>query len=398
MKYDFTSIVDRSGKDAIAVDFFSRMHPGCPKEGFDLIPMGVADMNFATAPTIVESMKKRLDHPFFGYFSPRQELYDGIIRWQKERNGADVTKDDIAFDNGVLGGVTTALNVYCSKGDNVLVHSPTYIGFSGLLKNNGYNPILSDLKQDENGIYRMDFEDMEEKIVKNKVHAAIFCSPHNPTGRVWEKWELEKFSELCEKYSVMVVSDEIWSDIIMPGYKHIPTQLGSEYLKEHTVACYSPTKTFNLAGFQEGYRVVYNKTLRDRMDKEASLSHYNALNIMSMYAHIGACTDTGMEWVDELCTVLGTNTGMLADYLNSVDGVSVTKPQGTYLLFVDCTGYCERTGVSRDDILQKCYDVGIGLQNGRSFHGPCHVRINTALPTSKIKEVIERFKKYVFTE
>lgn len=398
MKYDFTSIVDRRGKDAIAVDSFLKSHPGVPKEGFDFIPMWVADMNFATAPSIVESMKKRLEHPFFGYFVPRQELLDGIIDWQKTRNGVDIEAENIAFDNGVLGGVTTALNVYCSKGDNVLVHSPTYVGFSGLLKNNGYNPILSELKKDSEGVWRMDFDDMEEKIVKNKVHAAIFCAPHNPTGRVWEQWELEKFSKLCEKYSVEVVSDEIWSDIIMPGYKHIPTQCGSDYLREHTVACYSPTKTFNLAGFQEGYHIIYNKALRDRVAKEASLSHYNALNIMSMYAHIGACSDTGKEWLDELRQVLGTNTGMLADYLNSIDGVEVAKPQGTYLLFVDCSGYCERTGKIIDDLIQSSWEVGIGLQDGRGFHGPCHLRINTAVPTSRIEDAIDRFKKYVFTE
>ena len=398
MKYDFTSVVDRLGKDAMAVDFYSKMHPDCPKEGFDIIPMWVADMNFATAPSIVEAMKNRLDHPFFGYFIVRQELYDGIIRWQKERNGAEITRDNIDFDNGVLGGVTSALNVYCSKGDNILVHSPTYVGFSGLLKNNGYNPILSELKVDENGVWRMDFEDMEEKIVKNKVHAAIFCAPHNPTGRVWEQWELEKFSELCEKYSIYVVSDEIWSDIIMPGYKHIPTQSATPYLREHTVACYSPTKTFNLAGFQESYRVIYSKALKERVAKEASLSHYNAVNIMSMYAHIGACTDTGMEWVDELCQVLGENTSMMADYLNSIDGVWVAKPQGTYLLYVDCSGYCQRTGKTLDELLQKCWEVGVGLQDGRGFHGACHMRINTAVPTSRIEEAIDRLKKYVFTE
>ena len=398
MKYDFTTVVDRTGKDAMAVDLYPKMHPGCPKEGFDVIPMWVADMNFATAPTIVEAMKQRLDHPFFGYFSARQELYDGIIRWQKERNGVDITRDDIAFDNGVLGGVTSALNVFCSKGDHVLVHSPTYVGFSGLMKNNGYDPVLSELKQDEKGVWRMDFDDMEEKIKKNKVHAAIFCSPHNPTGRVWEQWELERFSQLCEKYSVNVVSDEIWSDIIMPGFKHIPTQSATGYLKEHTVACYSPTKTFNLAGFQESYRLVYNQALRDRVAKEASLSHYNALNIMSMYAHIGACTDCGMEWVDELCSVLGHNTSIMTDYLCSVDGLSAEKPQGTYLVFVDCSGYCKRTGKTLDELLERCWDVGVGLQDGRGFHGPCHMRINTALPTSRIEEAIDRLKKHVFTE
>lgn len=398
MKYDFTTVVNRLGKDAMAVDLYSKMHPGCPKEGFDIIPMWVADMNFATAPSIVESMRSRLEHPFFGYFSPREELLEGIIRWQKERNGVDLAKEDIAFDNGVLGGVTSALNVFCSKGDNVLVHSPTYVGFSGLMKNNGYNPVLSELKQDDDGIWRMDFDDMEEKIVKNKVHAAIFCSPHNPTGRVWEQWELEKFSQLCEKHSVYVVSDEIWSDIIMPGYKHIPTQSATEYLRMHTVACYSPTKTFNLAGFQESYRVICDQALKERVAKEASLSHYNALNIMSMYAHIGACTECGMEWVDELCSVLGANTSRLADYLNGVDGLSVQKPQGTYLLFVDCSDYCKRTGKTLDELLDKCWKVGVGLQDGRGFHGECHMRINTALPPSRIEDAIERLKKYVFTE
>ena len=398
MKYDFTTVADRHGKDAMAVDIYSKMHPGCPEEGFDVIPMWVADMNFATAPSVVESMKARLEHPYFGYFAPREEMYEGIIRWQKERNGAEITRDDIEFDNGVLGGVTSALNVYCSKGDNVLVHSPTYIGFSAVLKNNGYNPVLSELKKDDQGIWRMDFEDMETKIRDNRVHAAIFCSPHNPSGRVWEKWELEKFSELCEKYSVYVVSDEIWSDLIMPGYRHIPTQLGSEYLKYHTVACYSPTKTFNLAGFQESYRIIYDQTLRDRVSKEASLSHYNALNIMSMYAQIGAYAETGKEWLEELRTVLGTNTGLLADYLNGVDGVEVSKPQGTYLLYADCGGYCKRTRVSLDELLDRCWKKGVGLQDGRPFHGECHMRINTAVPTSRIEEAVRRLKEYVFTE
>ena len=398
MKFDFTSVVNRLGKDAMAVDLYTSMHPGCPKDEFDIIPMWVADMNFPTAPSVVDSMKTRLDHPFFGYFSPREEVYDGIIRWQKERNGVLLTKDDILFDNGVLGGVTSALNVFCSKGDNVLVHSPTYVGFSGLLKNNGYNAVLSELKADKDGIWRMDIEDMEEKIKKYKVHAVIFCSPHNPTGRVWERWELEEFSKLCEKYSLYVVSDEIWSDIIMPGFKHVPTQTATEYIKEHTVACYSPTKTFNLAGFQESYRVIYNRVLKERVEKEASLSHYNALNIMSMYAQIGAYSDIGMEWTDELCRVLGENTTRMADYLNSVEGISVQKPQGTYLLFVDCSAYCERTGKNLDELLERCWEVGVGLQDGRGFHGKCHMRINTALPPSRIEDAIERMKDHVFID
>lgn len=398
MKYDFTSIVDRHGMDAIAVDQMDSWGPASPKDGYDVIPMWVADMNFATPSCVVESMKKRLEHPFFGYFSPREELYDGIIKWQKQRNGFDVAKENIEFDNGVLGGVTSALNVFCSKGDNVFVLSSTYIGFSGVMSNNGYKPVLSELVKDEQGIWRMDFDDVEAKIRDNHVHAAIFCSPHNPTGRVWEQWELKKFSEICEKYDVWVVSDEIWSDIILPGFRHIPTQAATEYLKYHTVACYSPTKTFSLAGFQESYRVTFNKTLIDRVAKEASLSHYNALNLMSMYAHIGACTEEGMEWTDELCKVLNENVSFMADYLDTVNGLEFSRPQGTYLIYVDCSGYCKRTGKTLDELLTMCWDKGVAVQDGRGFHGKCHIRMNLALPKARIEEAIGRMKQFVFTE
>lgn len=146
------------------------------------------------------------------------------IKWQETRNGVTgLTKACIGYENGVLGGVVSALNVLCSKGDSVLLHSPTYIGFTGTLTNNGYHIVHSQLKKDGGKVWRMDFEDMEKKIVENHIHVCIMCSPHNPTGRVWEKWELEKAMELFKKHDVYVISDEIWSDLILEGYKHIPT-------------------------------------------------------------------------------------------------------------------------------------------------------------------------------
>lgn len=188
--------MDRHGKDAIAVDA-----PGtsggfgiqAPKAGFDLIPMWVADMNFPTVPTIPEMMIERAKHPAYGYFQARKEYYDAIIRWQERRNGVTgLSTEHIGYENGVLGGVISALNVFCSKGDNVLLHSPTYIGFTNSLENNGYHIIHSPLVKDNKNVWRMDFADMEKKIVENNIHAAVFCSPHNPCGRVWEQWELEQ--------------------------------------------------------------------------------------------------------------------------------------------------------------------------------------------------------------
>lgn len=400
MKYDFTSIIDRHGKDAIAVDSLGNGHaPGAPKEGFDAIPMWVADMNFATVPTITQAIMERTQHPAFGYFQPREEYYASIIHWHRTRNGVEGLKPEhIGYANGVLGGVISAMNVLCSKGDNVLVHSPTYVGFTHVLTNNGYNMVHSPLVKDENGIYRMDFADMERRIVENNIHTAILCSPHNPCGRVWERWELEQAMELFKKYDVFVISDEIWSDLILPGHRHIPTQSVSEDAKMRTVAMYAPSKTFNLAGLVGSYRIVYNKWLRDRMDKEASLCHYNEMNVLSMYALIGAYKPQGHEWLDELRTVLAENITFACDYIREhFDGVSVTKPEGTYMLFVDCTGWCEAHGKTIDDVINACHDVGVAIQDGRQFHGPCHLRMNLASPNSRIWEAFDRLARYVFT-
>ena len=399
MKYDFTSVLERKGKDAIALDMVGM--PGspypAPREGFDVIPMWVADMNFPVVPTIQEAMIQRAKHPTFGYFMPRQEYTDAIIKWQKDHNDADVKPENIGYENGVLGGVATALNVLCSKGDNVLVHAPTYVGFTGTLTNNGYHIVHSELKRDEDSIWRMDFEDMEKKIVENKIHAAIFCSPHNPTGRVWEQWEVEKAMELYKKHDVMVVSDEIWSDILLNGHKHVPTQSVSEDAKMRTVALYAPSKTFNLAGLVGSYHVIYNKMLKDRQDKEASLSHYNGMNVMSMYALIGAYQPEGYEWVEELKQTISDNVNFACDYIaEHFEGVSVCKPEGTYMLFIDCAKWLERNNKTMDELMKAGWDVGVVWQDGRAFHGQTHIRLNLALPLSRVQEAFRRLDEYVF--
>ena len=306
MKYDFTSIMDRHGKDAIAVDGLGTgFAPAAPKEGFDAIPMWVADMNFPTVPTIQEAIIERTNHPAFGYFNPTDEYFDSIIRWQAKRNGVQgLTKECIGYENGVLGGVISALNCVCSKGDKILIHSPTYIGFTKSIEAAGYRIVHSPLKLDDQGVWRMDFEDMECKLAQNHIHAAVFCSPHNPCGRVWERDEIERAMDIYRQHDCVVISDEIWSDIILPGHKHIPTQSVSEDARMRTVALYAPSKTFNLAGLVGSYHIIYNETLRDRVCAVSNKTHYNEMNVISMHALIGAYQPQGYEWVDELNQVL----------------------------------------------------------------------------------------------
>jgi cystathionine beta-lyase len=401
MKYDFTSIMDRRGLDATAVDSLGKkpgFAPDLPKEGFDIIPMWVADMNFPTVPTIPEAIIERVKHPAYGYFSPKEEYYDSIIKWHEIRNNVTgLTKECIGYENGVLGGVISALNVFCSKGDNVLLHSPTYIGFTMSVENNGYNIIHTPLIMDENNVWRMDFEDMEKKIIDHKIHATIFCSPHNPCGRVWEKWEIEKAMELYKKHDVMVISDEIWSDIILENKKHIPTQSISEDAKNRTVAVYAPSKTFNLAGLVGSYHIIYNKWIRDRVQKESSLPHYNDMNVLSMHALIGAYKPEGYEWVDELREVITDNVNFACDYIDKhFEGVTVCKPEGTYMLFIDCTEWCRKHNKTIEEVQKAGWDVGVAWQDGRMFHGPCHIRLNLALPLSRVQEAFERMDRYVF--
>ena len=404
MKYDFTSIIDRRGKDALAVENIGHKvwgnEPDAPKEGFDPIPMWVADMNFATCPSVPAAIIERAKHPLYGYFSASDVYYEKIIQWQTERNGfLDLKREYIGYENGVHGCVTSAVQTLTAPGDKVLLHSPTYVGFAADVEYLGRTSVYSPLKKDENGIWRMDYEDMDAKLKANNIHLAIFCSPHNPAGRVWERWELEKAMEVFEANQCFVISDEIWADITYTGHQHIPTLMVNDWAREHTVAVYAPSKSFNLAGLIGSYHIIYNKYLRDRVTAHGDATHYNEMNVLSMHALIGAYSDEGREWVSELLQVLEGNCKYACDHIRQhYDGVDVSMPQGTYMLFLDLTDYCRRTGKTLDQVIKAGWDVGVGWQDGRAFHGPCHIRMNLASPLSRIQEAFDRLDKYVFND
>ena len=400
MRYDFTSTVDRRGMDAIAVDGpgHGGWAPGGPKEGFDVIPMWVADMNFPTCPTIQEAVIERTKHPMFGYFDVRDEYYDSIIRWQSERHGmADLTKKCIGYENGVLGGVVSALNAFACPGDAVLVHSPTYIGFTGSIEGAGYRIVLSPLKKDESGVWRMDYEDMDRKIKENHIHVAVFCNPHNPCGRVWTEEEIRDALEIYRRNEVIVIDDEIRSDIILGNHRHVPTQMVSSDARRRTISLFAPSKTFNLAGLVGSYHIIYDAYLRDRVRSASAKSHYNAMNVLSMHALIGAYRPEGALWVDELCEVLTDNIGYACSFMEEkFKGLHFSRPEGTYMLFIDAEEWCRAHGKTLDELLRAGWDVGVIWQDGRPFHGEFAIRMNFALPRSRIEEAMARLQKYVF--
>lgn len=403
MKYDFTTIWDRVGRDAIAVDGVGKA-PGStyvptePKEGFDLIPMWIADMNFATSPHVVDSIKERLDHPLFGYYPIKDEYYDTIINWQTKRNNfKDLKKEYIGFENGVHGGITSAVQILSEPGDKILLHKPTYNGFVHDVEEIGRHSVYSELKKDEDGIYRMDYEEMDRLIKENNIRLAIFCSPHNPSGRVWEKEELEKAAKVFEENNCYVICDEIWADLVYSGSEHTPFVCLNDWTKERVVGMYAPTKTFNLAGVYGSYHIIYDEELREKITKYGAKTHYNSLHILSMYALLGAYSQESEEWVDELLKVLEENLSYATDFINKeIDGVEVTMPEGTYMLFIDVSSYMDKTGKTLEEVVESGWDYGVAWANGTHYNGPANIRLNLALPLERVKEACVRMKEYIF--
>ena len=397
MKYDFTTVLDRHGRDSEAFDKipFAGVRPD---EGFDVIPMWVADMSFPCAPSVMNAIYKRMEMPNFGYFELPKEYFDCIIDWQSRRNGVEgLRPEHIGYENGVLGGVSSAVQAFSAPGDKILVHSPTYVGFTHTMDDTGRIIIHSELKRDENGIWRMNYEDMDRKLKENNIHLAIFCSPHNPCGRVWERWEIERAMKVYAANDCVVISDEIWSDIIMPGHRHIPTQSVSEDARNRVIAFYAPSKTFSLAGLVGSYHIIYNKYLRDRVVRQSAMTHYNDLNVLSVRALTGAFCREGEEWAEEMISVIDENIGYACKFISeNFPGVSFMRPQGTYMLFLDCGEFCRAKGITITELQHRGIRCGVIWQNGEAFIYPNSIRMNLALPKSRLIEAMDRLKKYVF--
>ena len=396
MKYDFTTVLDRAGHDSLAADvvpFDVR-----PDDGVETIPMWIADMSFPTAPPIMEAMAKRLEMPSFGYFALPDSYFDSIISWHERRNGVTgLLPKHIGYENGVLGGLSAAVQALTAPGEKILVHSPTYVGFTKTMADTGRVLVHSALVRDEDEIWRMDFDDMDAKLKEHNIHLAIVCSPHNPCGRVWERWELERAMEIFAANDCLVISDEIWSDIIMPGHKHIPTQSVSDDARERTIAFYAPSKTFSLAGLVGSYHIIYNNYLRDRIVRQSVGWRYNACNVFSLHALIGAYGAEGEEWADEMCRVIDENHEYACNFVKeNFPGVRVTRPQGTYILYLDCGDWCREHGVSIYELQARGVRAGVIWQNGEDFMMKDTVRMNLALPKSQLEKAMHRLKEKAF--
>lgn len=351
--------------------------------------MWIADMDISVPDFVMDALKARAEYPEFGYFFLGDRYYDSIIHWMESRKGVrGLKKENIIFQNNVLGAVDSALAAFTQPGDRVLVQTPGYHQFKNCILNQEREVCGTLLKQVD-GRFRMDFADMEQKIIQNNIKLAILCSPHNPTGRVWERDELEQFVEICYRHHVIIISDEIHSDLVYGDHKFIATQSISEHAKEITIALNAPSKTFNLAGLSSAYAIVYNPELAEAYQKACSRSHYNATNAMSTEAAIAAY-EHGAQWVDELRAYLVGNMELLCKtFEEKCPAIQAYVAEATYLMWLDFTA----TGLSQEEIKDRCINTaGVIIHDGRTFieGGDKHMRMNIACPRSVVAEAAER--------
>ena len=378
--YDFDKVVNRRNTNSAKWDM----------ETDDILPLWVADMDFEVAPEISKALKKRAEHPIYGYVKMSDEYYDSIINWVKRRHAWDIKKDWIVFSPGIVPGINLIVNALTEPQDKVILQTPVYYPFYGAIENNGCTILKNPLKF-ENGRYEMDFEDLEEKFKDPKVKLMILCSPHNPTGRVWTKDELTKLGELCIKNNVTVISDEIHSDLIYEPNKHTPFASISDNFKNNSVVCISPSKTFNLAGLQISSLIIPDEKLRRKVLKVMERSVPLWPNAFGIEASIAAYNE-GEAWLKELMEYLNGNLEFLEEHINeNMPKIKVIKPVGTYLVWLDFTSLSMTPKELKDFMLK---NAKVWLDDGYIFgeEGNGFERINIACPRSTLKEALVRIK------
>lgn len=386
----FDEVIDRKNTRAIKYDY-------AKKRGVseDALPMWVADMDFRSPPCVNEAISARAQHGIYGYSDATPEYYFAVQNWYRTRYAYDLDVCNIVTSPGVVFALFTAVTALTNEGDTVLIQRPVYYPFSAAINNLGRTLVNSPLVY-SNGRYSMDFDDFEQKITVNNVRLFILCNPHNPVGRVWTKEELIRISEICIAHNVYVISDEIHSDFVYPGYKHTIFASLSPETAERTITCTAPSKTFNLAGLQISNLFITEEKLRKRFLHAMKRTGYSQPNLMGMIACQAAYED-GAPWLDALLLYLQKNIEFARETIkNDFPGVKLIQQEGTYLLWLDFSalGLCEKE--LRVIIEKVC---GLWFDHGTMFgpEGDGFQRINIACPRVILEEAFDRLKRGLYS-
>lgn len=388
MKYDFNKIINRNNTKSLKYDFAKERN--MPE---DLLPLWVADMDFQTSPEIIEALNKAVSHGIYGYSEGKEEYFDAVYNWYNDNFNWQVKKEWLIKTPGVVFAIVLAINALTNEGDSVLIQNPVYYPFTEVIIDNNRKLVNNSLVRNGKK-YEINFEDFEKKIIENNVKLFILCSPHNPVGRVWKKWELEKIGDICLKHNVKIVSDEIHSDFVYPENKHIVFSSLDEKYQNITITCTAPTKTFNLAGLQISNIFIPNLEIRKKVLKQLDRVGYSQVNLMGLIA-CEAAYKYGRQWLNELKEYLLDNLNFLRDYLETnIPQIKLIEPEGTYLIWLDCSAL----GLE-DKELEKFIveEAKLWLDSGYIFgkEGEGFQRINIACPRETLKKALEQLKEAV---
>jgi cysteine-S-conjugate beta-lyase len=380
MHYNFDEIVDRKNTSCVKFDLRDKIF-----KNEDVIPMWVADMDFKTPPFIIEALQKRLDHEILGYTFISPTVFESIVTWIRLRHNWEIRPDWISFSPGIVPAVNLLVMAFTEPGDRVIVQPPVYFPFFSAVENHGrklvYNPLIY-----SEGNYEMDFDDLESKMDAT-TKMLILCNPHNPTGNVWPEAVIRRIGEMCAAHHVLLVSDEIHSDLIYKGYRHTPSAALSAEIAKNTVTCMAPSKTFNLAGLSTSFLVIPNEKLRMTYEKKLDQVHVGAGNIFGFVAMEAAYTH-GSEWLQQLMDYLQGNVIFLKDFIERhIPQIRVVVPQATYMVWLDCTQLKMSPSGLKEFMISK---AGLGLSDGPLFgkEGEGFQRINVGCPRSVLYEAL----------
>lgn len=385
MKYDFDEIIDRRNTDCLKYDFAAER--GMPE---DILPLWVADMDFRTAPGIIERVAADAALGIYGYTEGKDNYFQAVSAWYRNYFDWNVEKKWLVKTPGIVFAIGIAVQALTREGDAVMIQQPVYYPFSAVVWDNNRTLVNNELVL-QNGHYEMDFEDFEEKIVQNRVKLFILCSPHNPVGRVWTAEELRRVGEICLRHGVKVVSDEIHSDFVYEGGRHHVFTTVDPAFEQIGIVCTAPSKTFNLAGLQISNIFISNEQIRKAFLKQMSAVGYSQVNMIGLHA-CQAAYETGREWLEELKVYLRGNLDFARDFLEkNLPQIKLIEPEGTYLIWLDC----RELGLTEKRLEQLIvHEAKLWLDAGAIFGkaGEGFERINIACPRVVLREALERLR------
>lgn len=382
MKYDFDTMTDRRGVGSLKWDVPERE-----------LPMWVADMDFETAPEIIEALKNRVEHGIFGYSVVTEDWYEAYRSWWSRRHHLEMEKEWLIFCTGVVPAISSAVRKLTTVGENVLVQTPVYNIFFNSIRNNGRNILESPLVY-RDGEYSVDFGDLEEKLANPQTTLMLLCNPHNPVGKIWDRETLFRIGELCTKHHVLVLSDEIHCDLTDPGYEYVPFASVSQACRDNSITCLAPTKTFNIAGLQTAAVMVPNPVIRYKLDRGLNTDEVAEPNAFAVGAAVAAF-QKGEAWLEELREYLSENKRCVREFAErNLSGIKVVPSRATYLLWLDCSGIAEDAGELTAFIRR---DSGLYLTEGEEYGacGKAFIRLNPACPRERLLDGMRRLEESV---